>query len=90
MIEETKINNPEKYKILMTKQNEKNKIYTKQALEQLKKEHPEGSVPVPPHWGGLRIKPQKIEFWQGRPNRLHDRFVYQKTAQGWSISRLQP
>ncbi|HAZ66376.1 MAG TPA: pyridoxamine 5'-phosphate oxidase [Opitutae bacterium] len=59
-------------------------------LEQLKKEHPEGSVPAPPHWGGLRIRPQKIEFWQGRPNRLHDRFVYQKAAQGWSISRLQP
>lgn len=59
-------------------------------LEQLKIEHPEGRVPVPPHWGGLRIKPQQIEFWQGRPNRLHDRFVYQKAAQGWSISRLQP
>lgn len=60
-------------------------------FEQLKRDHPEGNVPVPPHWGGLRIKPERIEFWQGRPSRLHDRFVYLKTPQGgWTISRLQP
>lgn len=60
-------------------------------FEQLKQDHPEGRVPVPPHWGGLRIKPERMEFWQGRPSRLHDRFVYEKTPQGaWSISRLQP
>ena len=60
-------------------------------LAQLKREHPEGNVPVPPHWGGLRIKPERIEFWQGRPSRLHDRFLYSSTPQGaWTISRLQP
>ena len=60
-------------------------------FEELKREHPEGHVPVPPHWGGLRIKAERIEFWQGRPSRLHDRFVYLKTPQGgWTISRLQP
>lgn len=60
-------------------------------FEQLKRDHPEGRVPVPPHWGGLRIKPERVEFWQGRPSRLHDRFVYVKTPHGrWSISRLQP
>jgi pyridoxamine 5'-phosphate oxidase len=48
-------------------------------------------IPRPPHWGGWRIIPQSIEFWQGRPSRLHDRFVYTKEANGsWRIERLYP
>jgi pyridoxamine 5'-phosphate oxidase len=48
-------------------------------------------VPLPPHWGGYRLKPDKMEFWQGRPNRLHDRFRYTRQADGaWSIDRLAP
>ncbi len=47
-------------------------------------------VPLPPFWGGYRIMPDRIEFWQGRPDRLHDRFVYAKDGQGWKISRLSP
>jgi pyridoxamine 5'-phosphate oxidase len=48
-------------------------------------------VPLPPHWGGFRLKPDKIEFWQGRPNRLHDRFRYTRKADGsWEIDRLAP
>ena len=43
----------------------------------------------PPHWGGFRLVPERIEFWQGGEDRLHDRFVYQKTN-GWNRSRLQP
>lgn len=48
-------------------------------------------VPLPPHWGGYRVKPDKFEFWQGRQNRLHDRFRYLLQADGtWLIDRLAP
>ncbi len=48
-------------------------------------------IPLPPHWGGYRVKPDTIEFWQGRPNRLHDRFRYTRQADGrWLIDRLAP
>ncbi|MCH1614617.1 MAG: pyridoxamine 5'-phosphate oxidase [Acidimicrobiales bacterium] len=44
----------------------------------------------PVHWGGYQLTPNRIEFWQGRPNRLHDRLVYEKSPQGWVVSRLAP
>lgn len=47
-------------------------------------------VPRPPHWGGYRLIPDVIEFWQGRPNRLHDRLCYRRAASGWTIERLSP
>jgi pyridoxamine 5'-phosphate oxidase len=47
-------------------------------------------VPRPEHWGGYRIVADTFEFWQGRPSRLHDRFRYVLTAQGWTITRLAP
>jgi pyridoxamine 5'-phosphate oxidase len=49
-------------------------------------EHP----PRPPHWGGYRVLPDWIEFWQGRESRLHDRIAYTREARGWKISRLSP
>lgn len=49
-----------------------------------------GTIPRPPHWGGFRVIPDKVEFWQGRSSRLHDRILYQKNADSWSISRLAP
>jgi pyridoxamine 5'-phosphate oxidase len=48
-------------------------------------------IPVPPHWGGYRVKPDLMEFWQGRANRLHDRFRYTRQVDGnWLIERLAP
>ncbi len=50
-----------------------------------------GPVPRPPHWGGLRLVPAAIEFWQGRPNRLHDRLLYTRCSDGtWSRAHLSP
>lgn len=47
-------------------------------------------LPLPPHWGGYRVKPERIEFWQGRPNRLHDRFRYTHQGNEWRLERLAP
>ena len=60
-------------------------------IEALKQQYPEGDVPCPETWGGYLLKPQRFEFWQGRPSRLHDRFSYQLQTDGrWVIERLQP
>jgi pyridoxamine 5'-phosphate oxidase len=60
-------------------------------LEELLKKFAHGEVPLPDFWGGYRVAPETIEFWQGRPNRLHDRFVYARKAEGaWTIERLAP
>src|SRR5215831_9107313 len=48
-------------------------------------------IPLPPHWGGYRLEPEMMEFWQGRPNRLHDRFRYMRLPdRSWQIDRLAP
>lgn len=47
-------------------------------------------VPRPPHWGGYRIVPSRIEFWKGRSNRMHDRIVYTRDGDSWAVERLQP
>lgn len=57
---------------------------------ELEKQYP-GKIPLPPNWGGFVLNPDRIEFWQGRPSRLHDRYRYQKQADGtWQIDRLSP
>jgi len=47
-------------------------------------------VPVPDGWGGYRVRPETVEFWQGRPSRLHDRLVYSRVGDGWATGRLAP
>ena len=60
-------------------------------LEEMKQRFVAGPVPLPPHWGGFRVKPERIEFWQGRSDRLHDRFRYTLQKNGsWSVERLAP
>jgi pyridoxamine 5'-phosphate oxidase len=48
------------------------------------------AVPLPPFWGGFRLIPQRIEFWQGRPSRLHDRLLFVREGKSWKMSRLSP
>lgn len=50
----------------------------------------DGEIPCPPDWGGWCVTPMRFEFWQGRPSRLHDRFVYARQGDQWAISRLSP
>lgn len=58
---------------------------------QLALQYPEGSVvPRPPFWGGFRVAPQSVEFWQGQRSRLHDRLVYTRAGGGWQLQRLSP
>ncbi len=59
-------------------------------FEKMKEKFHQGEVPLPDFWGGYRVIPHRIEFWQGRENRLHDRFVYLKKGDGWDIERLAP
>ena len=69
-------------------------IPSRDVLEQKQREYEQQFVdrvvPRPPHWGGYRLIPDRVEFWQGRPGRLHDRIVYDLRAEKWAISRLAP
>jgi pyridoxamine 5'-phosphate oxidase len=62
-----------------------------QAVEEVSARFGEGLIPLPPHWGGYRLAPRELEFWQGRENRLHDRIRYRLTSDGaWEVARLSP
>jgi pyridoxamine 5'-phosphate oxidase len=61
-----------------------------QELEKVTAQFQEQEIPRPPHWGGYRVQPTSIEFWQGRSSRLHDRILYEQVDQQWQISRLAP
>ena len=60
-------------------------------LKEMKRKFSDGEIPLPDFWGGYRIIPKTFEFWQGRPNRLHDRFIYSKLSNEiWEIDRIAP
>jgi pyridoxamine 5'-phosphate oxidase len=60
-------------------------------FEEISQRFSHGPIPRPPHWGGYRVIPDSVEFWQGRPARLHDRLLYRKQGpSGWVIERLAP
>lgn len=67
-----------------------NREFLEDKLRELEKEYENTEVPRPAHWGGYLARPYEIEFWQGRPNRLHDRIIYQLEDLDWKISRLAP
>lgn len=61
-----------------------------QKLAEIREKFSHGEIPLPSFWGGYRVVPTAIEFWQGGPARLHDRFLYRKQADAWEIERLSP
>lgn len=61
-----------------------------QRAEELEQRFAGADVPLPPFWGGLRVVPRTVEFWQGRPSRLHDRLRFRRVADGWVVERLSP
>ena len=66
-----------------------NRAWLEKRWEALSKEYGENPS-LPPHWGGYRVMPEHLEFWQGRRSRLHDRIVYARDGSGWKLSRLAP
>lgn len=68
-----------------------NREWLEENESKMRGQFPDGVIERPPHWGGYRVRPTRVEFWQGRPNRLHDRILYclEKTGK-WKIGRLAP
>jgi pyridoxamine 5'-phosphate oxidase len=60
------------------------------AYDEAERRYAEGEVPTPTEWGGYLVHPESVEFWQGRPGRMHDRLVYRREADGWRTERLAP
>jgi len=60
------------------------------AFKEVEKKYAGQTVPLPPHWGGWRLAPETVEFWQGRRSRLHDRLRYRRAKDGWTVERLAP
>jgi pyridoxamine 5'-phosphate oxidase len=61
-----------------------------QKLNEIRQKFSQGEIPLPSFWGGYRVVPEMVEFWQGGPGRLHDRFLYTRSGDNWRIDRLSP
>jgi pyridoxamine 5'-phosphate oxidase len=86
---------PKRSQVGAAASNQSEVVASREVLEQrfaeLEKQYENADVPTPPHWGGFRVTPETIEFWQGRRSRLHDRLRYRKDAAGaWVIERISP
>ena len=66
------------------------RVELERGLREVKQRFPTDDIPLPPHWGGYRLRPEEVEFWQGRENRLHDRIRYVRDGSGWKVERLSP
>lgn len=67
-----------------------NREYIEEKFNEVAEKYKDGNIPLPPFWGGFKLKPAGFEFWQGRESRLHDRISYRKKGNGWEIVRLSP
>jgi pyridoxamine 5'-phosphate oxidase len=61
-----------------------------ESMKAVEKKYTGQEIPIPPHWGGYRLAPEAVEFWQGRRGRLHDRIRYRREKDGWVVERLAP
>lgn len=66
------------------------RAWLEEAVARASSTYAAGDVPIPPHWGGYRVAPDELEFWQGRESRLHDRLRYRRSDEGWVLERLSP
>jgi pyridoxamine 5'-phosphate oxidase len=66
------------------------RVQLEERARQAAQRYPDDNVPLPPYWGGYRIAPEIIEFWQGRQSRLHDRIRFRRDGEGWRMERLSP
>ncbi len=88
------ISRPKESQLAAWASKQSSRINSRQALEtqfaQIKEKFTKGDIPLPDFWGGFRVVPEEIEFWQGGESRLHDRFSYSRTGDDWTIDRLSP
>lgn len=67
-----------------------NRAELERRLAEYEAKYPSDDIPRPPHWSGYRVVPERFEFWQNMPFRLHDRTVYRRSASGWTVEKLYP
>ncbi|MCF1429180.1 MAG: pyridoxamine 5'-phosphate oxidase [Shewanella sp.] len=88
------VTRPKNSQIAAWASKQSSRLTARQALEtkfaEMKAKFAKGEVPLPKFWGGYRVKPQTVEFWQGGKHRLHDRFLYTRESEQWLIERLAP